>query len=184
VPEGRQALAETEAHIRELMGDVVYGVEDDDLAAVTGRLLRQRGLTAECAESCTGGLLGKRFTDAPGSSDYFLGGIIAYSNAVKVAQLGVDPEVLATKGAVSEEVAAAMARGVAKRLRADCALSTTGIAGPDGGTPEKPLGLVYLGCTITGETTVQRLMLWGQRAEVRERTAQAALSLLRRRLLG
>jgi nicotinamide-nucleotide amidase len=183
-PEGRQALAATEARIREVMGDAVYGVEDDDLAAVTGSLLRKRGLTAACAESCTGGLLGKRLTDTPGSSDYFLGGVIAYSNKVKVAELGVDPGVLEARGAVSEEVAAAMAQGAAGRLGADCVLSTTGIAGPDGGTPEKPVGLVYVGCTINGHTTVERLMLWGRRAEVRERAAQAALSLLRRRLLA
>ena len=109
-----------------------------------GDLLRRRGLTLATAESCTGGLLGHRLTNVPGSSDYYLGGVISYSNAVKVAILGVDAETLAREGAVSEVVARQMARGVRRLLRADIGIGITGVAGPGGGSPEKPVGLVYI----------------------------------------
>ena len=129
-----------------------------------------------------GGLLAKRLTDIPGSSDYFLGGVVAYDNRVKTALLGVPAGLLADKGAVSEEVAAAMAEGVCRATGSDCGVSTTGIAGPDGGSDEKPVGLVYVGTVVGGVTQVERLRLWGQRDQIRERAAFSALDLLRRRL--
>jgi len=145
-------------------------------------LLRQAGLTVATAESCTGGLVAKRITDVPGSSDYFLGGVTAYDNRVKTDVLSVPAAMLAEHGAVSREVAAAMAEGVCRLLGADCSLSTTGVAGPAGGSEAKPVGLVYIGSVVKGVTEVERMQFPGQREHVRERAAFAALDLLRRRL--
>jgi len=164
------------------LGDRVYGDNGDELPEIAGALLRGAGLTVAVAESCTGGLLGKKLTDIAGSSDYFLGGVTAYDNRVKTQVLGVSAGLLADKGAVSEEVAAAMAEGVSRLLGADCALSTTGVAGPAGGTEAKPVGLVYVGSVVKGVTLVEQMRLPGQRDQVRERAAYAALDLLRRRL--
>ncbi len=164
-------------------GSRVFGVDCPGLAEITGGLLLERGLTVAVAESCTGGLVGKRFTDIPGSSDYFLGGVTAYHNDVKMNVLGIPAGMLAQYGAVSSEVAAAMAEGVRDLLHSDCALSTTGVAGPGGGTEEKPVGLVYIGSVVDGVTEVERLMLWGRRDQIRERAALSAVDLLRRRLL-
>jgi nicotinamide-nucleotide amidase len=177
--EGLEALEKTQARI----GDRVLGVDCDGLPEIVADLLRKAGLTLSVAESCTGGLVGKRVTDVPGSSDCFLGGVTAYSNQVKTQLLDVPQGMLAQYGAVSEEVARTMAEGVARLLGSDCALSTTGVAGPGGGTDEKPVGLVFIGCTIKGVTEVERMRLWGKRDQVRERAALAALDLLRRRLL-
>jgi nicotinamide-nucleotide amidase len=181
--EGLEALEKTQVRIVELLGDRVLGVDCDGLPEIVANLLRKAGLTLSVAESCTGGLVGKRVTDVPGSSDYFLGGVTAYSNPVKTQLLGVPQGMLAQYGAVSEEVARAMAEGVAQLMGSDCALSTTGVAGPGGGTDEKPVGLVFIGCSIKGTTEVERMRLWGKRDQVRERAALAALDLLRRRLL-
>jgi nicotinamide-nucleotide amidase len=134
------------------------------------------------AESCTGGLLGSRITARPGSSDYFLGGVISYSDRAKIDLLQVPPGVLAQYGAVSEEVAGAMAEGARSALRADFALSITGVAGPDGGTPEKPVGLVYLACAGPDGTRVRRGSFPGDRDSVRMFSATSALHLLRRAL--
>jgi len=181
--EAHAMLAQIEEQVRDLLGTKIYGTGDADLAAVVGGLLRDRGLTLATAESCTGGLVAKRLTDTPGSSDYFLGGVVAYSNPLKTALLGVEPALLETHGAVSEEVAAAMAVGACERLGTDCAISTTGIAGPGGGTSEKPVGLVYVG-TATGDGVVVRsFTMFRTREEIRARTAQTALDLLRRRFL-
>lgn len=182
-PEGARRLDEIVARAREVLGERVFGVDGPGLPEIAGGLLLERGLTVAVAESCTGGLVGKRFTDTPGSSDYFLGGVTAYHNDVKMDVLGVPAGMLAQYGAVSEEVAAAMAEGVRALLHTDCALSTTGVAGPGGGTEEKPVGLVYIGSVVDGVTEVERLMLWGRRDQIRERAALAAVDLLRRRLL-
>ena len=182
-PEGSRRLDELEAKIRTVLGERVFGVDGPGLSEVTARLLLERGLTLAVAESCTGGLVGKRFTDTPGSSDYFLGGVTAYHNDVKMSVLGVPAGMLAQFGAVSSEVATAMAVGVRDLLHSDCALSTTGVAGPGGGTEEKPVGLVYVGSVLDGVTEVERLTLWGRRDQIRERAALAAVDLLRRRLL-
>lgn len=182
-PQGVLLLEQTEARIREILGDRVYGVDDDDLAAATGELLRRAGLTVSSGESCTGGLVAKRFTDAPGSSDYFVGGVVTYSNGAKSKLLGVDEALLAAKGAVSSEVAAAMAEGARSLFGTGCAVSTTGVAGPGGGSAQKPVGLVFIGSVVAGVTVVEELHLPGTREEIRYRSAQAAIDLLRRRLL-
>lgn len=160
----------------------VYGRDDADLAAVVLERLRARRMTVVTAESCTGGLLGARITSVPGSSAAYLGGIVAYDNRVKEAQLGVSPGILAAHGAVSEPVAAAMADGVRARLGGDWALAVTGVAGPDGGTPEKPVGLVWIALAGPEGTTARQLRLFGNREEVRARASDAALALLLARL--
>jgi nicotinamide-nucleotide amidase len=182
--QSRRKLDRVQARIQATFADQLYSLTNEDLQGVVGDLLRDSGLTVAVAESCTGGLVGKRFTDTPGSSDYFLGGVVAYENHVKTEVLGVPAGVLAAKGAVSEEVAAAMAEGVLRVVGSDCSISTTGIAGPNGGSEEKPVGLVYVGSVVKGVTTVERFRLWGGREQIRERAAFAALDLLRRRLIG
>jgi PncC family amidohydrolase len=144
------------------------------------RLLRERGLTAAVAESCTGGLVGHRLTSVPGSSASFLGGVIAYHNSVKASVLGVAEELLASEGAVSEAVALAMARGVRRLLRANIGVSVTGIAGPSGGGPGKPVGLVYIALDSgRGQGICQRHIWRGDRWQNKERSAAAALRMLR-----
>jgi nicotinamide-nucleotide amidase len=145
-------------------------------------LCRARGWTAATAESCTGGLVAARLTSVPGSSDVFLGGVVAYANEVKEAELGVPAAVLAEHGAVSAETAAAMAAGVRERLRADVGVAVTGIAGPDGGTPEKPVGLVYLHVETPEASEGREFSLPGDRESIRTRGAVAALHLGRRLL--
>src|SRR5512139_1075455 len=161
--------------LRALLGDHAYGTGEDDLAGVVLALLRARGSRLAVAESCTGGMLGERITAVPGSSDVFAGGIIAYDNAVKTAQLGVDPALLATHGAVSLEVARAMATGVAARLGVDHGVAITGVAGPDGGSEEKPVGTVCFGWVAGNQTEAARVVFPGNRQEIRERACQYAL---------
>lgn len=176
--EAEALFAPVEAEIRRRLGKHVFGVDDDTLEGVIGRLLKERGLTLATAESCTGGLIGHRLTNVPGSSAYYLGGVVAYDNRVKSGQLGVPEETLAAHGAVSEETARAMAEGVRSRLGADLGLSATGIAGPDGGTAAKPVGLVYLGLACAGNTKVRRLRFAWDRIGNKEMAAQSALALL------
>ena len=145
-------------------------------------LCRERKLKIVTAESCTGGLVGARITARPGSSDYFAGGVISYANQAKMDLLGVPAGMLAEYGAVSEEVARAMAEGARAALHADYALSLTGVAGPDGGTPEKPVGLVYLDCAGPDGAQVRRGSFPGDRDSVRMFAATSALHLLRRTL--
>lgn len=152
------------------------------LSAEVGRHLRQRGWTLAVAESCTGGLLGHLITATPGSSDYFLGGVIAYANEVKQNLLGVRAETLQTHGAVSRETAIEMARGVRDLLHADVALAITGIAGPGGGTAEKPVGLVYIAIALPEGESCERHVWPGDREENKYRSANAALELLLRHL--
>ncbi|NLV72174.1 MAG: competence/damage-inducible protein A [Actinobacteria bacterium] len=180
---GGGGLEAVETRIRAILGERVYSLNDESLAEVVGKLLRRIGCTVAVAESCTGGLVGKRITDMPGSSEYFLGGVTAYDNRIKTEVLGVPADVLAVRGAVSMELAAAMAEGVCRLTGADCALSTTGVAGPGGGSDDKPVGLVYIGSVVKSVTSVERLHFPGQREHIRERAAFAALDLLRRRLL-
>lgn len=181
--EGESRLDAVEREVLAILGERVYSASGEDLQVVVGGLLRAARLTVATAESCTGGLVSKHLTDVPGSSDYFLGGVTAYDNRVKTEVLGVPAEMLAAHGAVSPEVAVAMAEGACRLLGAACALSTTGVAGPGGGTETKPVGLVHIGCTMNGVTEVERLHLPGQREHIRERAAFSALDLLRRRLL-
>jgi nicotinamide-nucleotide amidase len=175
-------LQRAAAALRSVVGEWVYGDNDIDLARVVLEQCRSRTLTLAVAESCTGGLLGARLTAIPGSSDVFLGGVIAYANGVKVRDLGVAQSDLERHGAVSEEVVRAMAIGAQKRFDADLALSITGIAGPDGGTAEKPVGLVWLGAALRDTVEVRKIQSWGDRQEIRYRAAQAALDLARRML--
>ena len=153
----------------------------DDLVADA---LRAGGLTVAVAESCTGGLLGARLSERPGSSDYFLGGVISYANEIKMDLLGVPAGMLAQYGAVSEEVAGAMAEGARAATGADYALAVSGVAGPDGGTADKPVGLVYVACCGPRRTRVVRGLYPGDRASVRDYSVSAALHLLRRELAG
>ncbi len=181
-PEGKQRLETVQRRIISLLGERVYGTDGEDLPEIVGEMLRARSLTMAVAESCTGGLIGKYLTDVPGSSGYFIGGVTAYDNRVKTNVLGVPTEMLAAHGAVSVEVAAAMAEGVCRLLGAHCSVSTTGVAGPTGGSQEKPVGLVYVGSVVSGTTKVERVHIPGEREQIRERAAFVALDLLRRRL--
>jgi nicotinamide-nucleotide amidase len=177
-------LAEVAAPITALLGDRLYSRTGDPLEVVVGGLLRQRHATVAVAESCTGGMLGERFTTTPGSSDYFIGGFITYSNALKVQLLGVSAETLERFGAVSRETAEAMAAGARQRTGATYAVSITGVAGPDGGSEEKPVGLVHIGIAgPEGVASANRRFL-GDRQRIRVFTTQMALDLLRRKLQG
>ena len=158
-----------------------YGEDDADLAAVVLDRCRALKLNLAVAESYTGGMLGERITSVPGSSDVFLGGVIAYHNDIKKTLLGVRAEDLERYGAVSEEVALQMAAGVRERTGADVGVSVTGIAGPGGGTPEKPVGLVWIAIHFS-DTKARRFHVVGDRAEIRQRAAQAALEMVRRTL--
>ncbi len=149
-----------------------------------GDLLRSRGMTIATAESCTGGLIAHLLTNVPGSSDYYLGGVVAYANEVKRELLGVQGETLAAVGAVSREVALQMARGVRRLLRADYALAATGIAGPGGGTPTKPVGLVYLALVGPGVERCERHVWTGDRLSNKVNSARRALSMLVEHLGG
>jgi nicotinamide-nucleotide amidase len=168
--------------LRDRAGEHVYAEGDVDLAAVVLDLARSRRLTLGVAESCTGGLVGGRLTEIPGSSDVFAGGVICYSDALKTSLLGVAEAVIEEHGAVSEPVAAAMALGALTRLDVDAAVAVTGIAGPAGGTEAKPVGTVCFGLALAGRVEARRTLFPGSRHEIRARAAQAALFLLFRRL--
>lgn len=173
-------LAAGAALLGDRVGAYVYAQGATDLAEVVLTACRARGLRLAVAESCTGGLLGARVTSIPGSSDVFMGGIIAYDNAVKEGQLGVAAATLAAHGAVSEAVAREMAAGVRARLGTQVGVGITGVAGPDGGTPDKPVGLVWIAVDVDGEVRTFGGRLIGDRAEVRYRATQGALELIRR----
>jgi nicotinamide-nucleotide amidase len=173
--------------LRERVGRFAYGEDGADLAAVVLDACRARHLHLGVAESCTGGLLGARITAVPGSSDVFVGGVIAYANEIKEQLLDVVPSELQAFGAVSEPVALAMARGVRARTGADVGVAITGIAGPAGGSPDKPVGTVWLAvsgppsATEESDSTTRRSVFGGDRDEIRRRAAQAALDMVRRR---
>jgi nicotinamide-nucleotide amidase len=179
--EAVQRLEHAVEQLRSVIGAHVYGEGGSDLAAVVLDMCKADGLKLAVAESCTGGLLGGRITAVPGSSAVFLGGVLAYDNSAKIELLGVDAAMIEENGAVSEPVAVAMARGVRARLSADLGIAITGIAGPAGGTPEKPVGTVWI--ALDGRVTKARgLRLIGDRTEVRQRAVQSALDLVRRAL--
>lgn len=186
-PERRARLTAMVARLGELAGDAVYTTrEADTLESVVGDLLRAAGATLTAAESCTGGLLSQRVTSVAGSSDYFLGGAVTYSNELKTRLVGVPADMIAEYGAVSEPVARAMAEGVRTHLGSDWGVGITGVAGPGGGTPEKPVGTVHIAVAGPGEGEVEhrRLRLPGDRERIRMFSAQIALEMLRRRLLA
>jgi nicotinamide-nucleotide amidase len=165
--------------LQEALGPSVYSTNGRPLEAVVGEMLRERGLTVAAAESCSGGLLTSRLTDVPGSSAYVERAVVCYSNRAKVELLGVSEAVIREHGAVSEPVARAMAEGVASRSGTDVGLAITGIAGPGGGTPDKPVGTVVVAVTVRGETRVRALKLFGGREMIKFQSAQAALNMLR-----
>lgn len=166
-------------------GDDLYDIHDRGLDDLIATALALRGQTLATAESCTGGLLGARLTSRPGASEVFLGGVVAYDDDVKRNALGVDGDLIARHGAVSAEVATAMAVGARRAMGADWALSTTGVAGPGGGTPDKPVGLVHIACASPdGEVAGEELRLGGTRERIRDRSTAMALHLLRRSLGG
>ena len=177
-------LARAEKMVRsefaaELLHDSSHTVAEEIIL-----LLKERSCALALAESCTGGLIAKLLTDVPGASEVFPGGVVSYANQAKLDLLGVSAETLAKFGAVSAECASEMLRGAAERFHADCAIAVTGIAGPDGGTAEKPVGLVYIGVRCFDQILVKENRFRGSRAQVRERTAAVALNTLRRMLLG
>jgi len=176
-------LTQKAAEIKSVLGDYVYGEDEDTLELAVARLLKAKGKTLALAESCTGGLLTHRLTNIPGSSEYLLSGLVTYSNEAKVNFLGVDPVSIQSKGAVSAEVAAEMSAGVRRVCGADISLSITGIAGPGGDTPQKPVGLTYISLEAENFSLTRKYQFWGSRVEIKERAAQAALYLLRRFLL-
>ena len=178
------ALTEGIAALREIAARYAYADNQSDLASVVLNECDARGLTIAVAESCTGGLLGARLTAISGSSSVVIGGVIAYSNGVKKGLLGVTTESLERHGAVSEEVASEMATGVRRRLGVDIGVSITGVAGPGGGTPDKPVGLVWMAVDVRGDVRTHGSRFIGDRAEIRFRATQAALDLVRRMVAG
>jgi nicotinamide-nucleotide amidase len=171
-----------EAELASRLERYMYARGETSIEQVVLDLCRARGLTLATAESCTGGMIAERLTGVPGSSDVFAGAIVAYADAVKVAKLGVPEPMLAQYGAVSAEAAEAMAAGARRELGVDVAIAATGIAGPGGGTAEKPVGLVYLNVASPDGARAEELRLWGDRDAIRRRATVTALHLVRRLL--
>jgi nicotinamide-nucleotide amidase len=185
---GEAGAAETlDRLVQELhavLHEYIYSTDGEPLEVAVGRLLKERRLTLSVAESCTGGLLAKRLTDVPGSSAYFLGGVVCYSNALKTQLAGVLPEILTKHGAVSSTTASALAAGIRRVSGSAASIAVTGIAGPSGGTPDKPVGLVYIGVTLGEKVVVKKFHFHGDRERVRFQSAQMGLEVLRRLLLA
>ena len=176
---GEERAEELAASLRERAAGHLFAEDERPVEELVLEACRERGLTLATAESCTGGLVAARLTSVPGSSDVFLGGVVAYADEVKAAELGVPEAMLEEYGAVSAEVAAAMAAGARERLDADVAVAVTGVAGPGGGTAEKPVGLVYLHAEGPDGSLGRELNLPGDREAIRVRATVAALHLLR-----
>jgi nicotinamide-nucleotide amidase len=182
--EAKELILPIEQEIRNRIGDDIYAEGETTIDAVVGEMLVNRNLTIATAESCTGGLLAGTLINYPGISSVFMEGAITYSNEAKMKRLGVKEDTLEKYGAVSEETAREMAIGIARAACTDIGISVTGVAGPDGGTEEKPVGLVYIGLYIKGEVKVKRLRMFGDRQKVRNRTVVSTLDWLRRELLS
>lgn len=181
--EASKLIEPVESEIRRRLGENIYGEDETSLEEVIGKILISKNLTISTAESCTGGLIASRLVDYPGISSVFLEGAVTYSNGAKINRLKVKEETLENFGAVSEETAREMAEGIAKTSGTNIGLSTTGVAGPGGGTVEKPVGLVYVGLYINGNVQVKKLELSGTREMIRRRTTITALDWLRRELI-
>ncbi len=181
--DGEAALESAVQQLREALGPIVYSLDGRPLEAVIGDLLRAKRFTMSVAESCSGGLLASRITDVPGSSDYFDRGAVCYSNRAKEEWLGVPGALIAAHGAVSEPVASSMADGIAERSGSDVGIGITGIAGPGGGTPEKPVGTVAIAVTAPSAKQVRTFQFLGGRDMVKFQSAQAAMNMLRLMLL-
>lgn len=180
--EANKLISETEEEIREILGDYVYGEGENTLEYVVAQMLVDKNITVATAESCTGGLIAANLVNYPGISSIFTHGVVTYSNEAKIQLLGVKHETLENYGAVSEQTAREMAEGVVRLSQARIGISVTGIAGPGGGTEEKPVGLVYAGMCIDGKIKVKKLNLSGDRQKVRTRTMLTVLDWLRREL--
>ena len=183
VEQANQTLLEIAGEVRNRIPKAVYGYQEAFLSAVVGDLLRQYQLKVTTAESCTGGLIASMLTDVSGSSDYFEAGYVTYANSVKISVLAVPEEILVSEGAVSKATVRFMLTGALKRSGADYAIAVSGVAGPTGGTPEKPVGLVYIGIGRTDDFVVKRFQFGRDRIMNKEMTAMAALNLLRIKLL-
>ena len=181
--EADETVNELAEKIAEKLGPAVFSMNGETMEEVIGTMLTERGATVAFAESCTGGLIAERVTEVPGSSRYFIEGAVTYSNEAKIRTLGVKPETLEEFGAVSSQTAEEMAAGMRDRAGTDYAISVTGIAGPDGGTEEKPVGTVFLGLADADGTRSKKFTFPGDRYLIRWRTSQAALDLLRRRMI-
>lgn len=169
--------------IKKELGDIIYGFDEDIIEEVIGKLLKSKELTCGTAESCTGGLIASKITSVSGSSEYFKGSIIAYANEVKINSLEVNPETLTEHGAVSEQTVTEMVKGALKKLDVNIAIATSGIAGPSGGTPEKPVGTIWMACGNKDDIWTQKLQLGENRAKNIETTSNIALNMCRRFLL-
>ncbi len=178
-----EKIRRAESFIRSAAEKYIYSDDEKDLEDVVGLLLTERGKTLAVAESCTGGLIAHRITNVPGSSKYFLGGFVVYHNRMKTDELGVPAKLIVDHGAVSKETAEAMAHGVRTTAAADIGLSVTGIAGPDGGTVEKPVGLCWIGYSDHETTFALKFHFGDNRTRFKDRAAQGALELLRRKIL-
>ena len=181
--EARAELARRERELLDLLGERVFGYDDDTLEAVLGRILTERGETVSTAESCTGGLLSSRITDVSGSSAYYMGGVVVYTAAAKTTLAGVDPELIREHGEVSEEVARALATGVRKRFGTTYGVGITGIAGPTGGTPDKPVGTVHIAVAWPEDHRHRKFFWQGPRTIIKWFSTQFALDMLRRAIL-
>ncbi|MGI8669156.1 MAG: nicotinamide-nucleotide amidohydrolase family protein, partial [Aridibacter sp.] len=181
--EAEKLLDELAEKIADKLGIAVFALNGEKMEEIIGKLLIERCKTLSVAESCTGGLIGERLTDVAGSSKYFIEGIIAYHNDAKVRTLNVAKELIEKHGAVSAEVAEEMAKGIREKCETDYAISVTGIAGPSGGTEEKPVGTVFVGYSDKEQTKSLKLNLPGDRNLIRWRSSQAALDYLRRQIL-
>ena len=179
----KEEVSQCERDLQHLAGEYVYGFDQDTLSGVIGKLLREKGLQVSTAESCTGGKIASMITSVPGSSDYFSGSIIAYSNNIKTKELSVPEVIIKEHGAVSEEVVTTMARKAREKLGTDCSIASSGIAGPGGGTDQKPVGTIWIAVSTPSETVAKKLQLTNKRELNIELTAVASLNLLRQTLI-
>jgi nicotinamide-nucleotide amidase len=179
-----EAIEQADAVVRSTLGPSIFSAADETLEEVTVKLLAQRHQTLAIAESCTGGLLANRITNVPGASDVFLAGYVCYANQAKINMLNVDPRLIEKHGAVTEQVARALAEHARICAGSDYALATTGVAGPGGGSPEKPVGTVYIALAAPGETVAKKLFFPTDRETFKQIATQAALELLRTKLIG
>lgn len=181
--EAEEVLDRYHSVLAERLGLFLFGTDSDTMESVVGKLLRERGLTLSTAESCTGGLIAHRLTEVPGSSEYFLGGIVSYSNQSKIRDLFVSEKTLEEQGPVSRECALEMAQGVRRRFGSSLGLATTGIAGPTGGTEDTPTGTVFIAWSAKGEEEVKRYRFFGDRSQIKLMASEVALDRIRRFLL-
>jgi nicotinamide-nucleotide amidase len=184
VTQAKKKVALATKLVCDVLEGSVYSINGEELEEVIGKYLKKKHQTVAVAESCTGGLLGHRITNVPGSSDYFLQGVLAYSNAAKEDLLDVSPEIIGRYGAVSAQVAHAMAEGIRKSAQANYGLSITGIAGPSGGTKEKPVGLVFTALACGQDVVVKKNLFLGNRNAIKFQSSQKALDMLRRHISG